>query len=78
MRLYFTYPGRPVAADEPWVQFEYSVEVPDSAMVDDTAIGELVEGIVQRLRECDPKTISRVCGGSREGVKALGLPWPVL
>jgi hypothetical protein len=36
----------------------------------------VVERIVAQFRETDPKTLGRVCGGSRANAEALGFPWP--
>ncbi|WP_199041920.1 hypothetical protein [Glycomyces salinus] len=77
LRLLFSYPDFPsVDSDEHWLQFEYTSEVPDAAVVDDNSVAATVERIVSTLRTTDPKTIARVCGGSKDGAEALGYPWP--
>lgn len=77
LRLLFSYPDLPsVGRDKPWLQFEYTAEVPDAAVVEDDSAAATVERIVSTLRTTDPKTIARVCGGSRESAAALGYPWP--
>jgi hypothetical protein len=77
LRMHFLYgEGDPFAADAPWLQFEHWVEVPDSPVVDDDAIAAVVERIVAEFRETDPKTLGRLCGGSRANAEALGFPWP--
>lgn len=75
-RLVFSHPSTlPTDLDQPWIQFEYTADVPDSA-VNDGAAEAVVERIVAMLRSTDPKTVSRVCGGSREHAEALGYSWP--
>jgi hypothetical protein len=77
LRLHFLYgEGEPFATDLPWLQFEYQAEVPDSSVVDDDAIDAAVDRIVKQFTETDPKTLSRVCGGSRASAEALGFAWP--
>jgi hypothetical protein len=77
LRLHFSYPDSPsVGRDKPWLQFEYTAEVPDAAVVEDDSVEAAVDRIVSSLRTIDPKTIARVCGGSREHAAALGYPWP--
>jgi isocitrate lyase len=65
-----------VGRDKPWLQFEYTAEVPDAAVVEDDSVEAAVDRIVSSLRTTDPKTMARVCGGSREHAAALGYPWP--
>jgi hypothetical protein len=61
-------------SEQPWLSFEYKVEVPDAAVVDDDAIGALVDETVRRFREGDPKRFA-VVSGSRELAESLGIPW---
>ncbi|MFC3491675.1 hypothetical protein [Glycomyces rhizosphaerae] len=76
LRLHFAHPEVPSpSSDRPWLQFEYKVEVPDAAIVDDDAVTAIVDRIVQRFRDADPKRFARVIGGSRELAESLGIPW---
>lgn len=56
--------------------FEYKVEIPDAAVVDDEAVQTHVDRIVRQFREDDPKRFSRIVFGSRELAESLGIPWP--
>lgn len=76
LRLHFAHPGLPSqSSDWPWLQFEYQVEVPDAAIVDDDAVGALVDRTVKQFRETDPKRFARLVSGSRELAESLGIPW---
>lgn len=77
LRLSFNFPELPSTQhDTPWLQFGYADTVPDSVDADEGAPEAAVERIVAMLRATDPKTVSRVTGGSREHAQALGYPWP--
>lgn len=76
LTLHFAHPEVPSAStDRPWLQFEYQVEVPDAAIVDDDVVAAVVDRIVKQFRETDPKRFARVIGGSRELAESLGIPW---
>lgn len=75
LRLFFSYP-EPPNSDRPCLQFEYVAEMPDAAVVDDEAVNALVDRIAGQFRGTDPKSLARVCGGSKENAEALGYAWP--
>lgn len=76
MRLTVSYPEPPdFKSGRPWLQFAYSAEIPDAAEVDDAAINSLVDGIADLFRTTDPKSVSRICGGTQASAEALGIPW---
>ncbi|WP_030160811.1 hypothetical protein [Glycomyces sp. NRRL B-16210] len=76
LEIVFNHPAdTDLKYDGTWLQFKYSEEIPDAAVVDDTAAEATADRIVERLKASDPKDIAKVCGGSTESAEALGYPW---
>jgi hypothetical protein len=70
IRLMFFYPADPdCRSGDPWLQFEYVVAV------DDTAVPDQVERLVDQLRTADPRTQADLVGGGPHDAERLGYPW---
>lgn len=72
----FLWHPEPPTPDRPWLQFKHQVTLPDTVVIDDDAVTDAVEAILERLRTNDPTSFAKLCGGSREHAETLGYPWP--